>query len=93
MHLALVRTSGSKLSDVGDTRDYDYMIHPIFSAFFEYSYRKKRKIILDDDDICGFTINPKDTIRKVLKRNNREELQFLPEQLHLFEMYYDSNQA
>jgi hypothetical protein len=37
MHLALIRTSGNKLSDEADTRDYDYMVHPIFSAFFVFS--------------------------------------------------------
>lgn len=92
MHLGLIRSPGNKLGDVGDTREYEYMIHPIFSPFFEYSYRKKRKILLEEDDIKGFTNHPKETIRRVLKKNNREEVTFLPEQLHLFEMYYDSNQ-
>ena len=31
MHLALERRSGSKLGDEGETRDWDYMIYPIFA--------------------------------------------------------------
>ena len=50
MHLALLRFSGSKLGDAGETRDYDYTIHPIFSAFFVYSYRLKRKMLVTSSD-------------------------------------------
>ena len=28
-----------------DTKDYMYMIHPIYAPFFMYSFRKKRKMI------------------------------------------------
>jgi len=44
MHLALLRFSGSKLGDETETRDYDYMVHPIFSAFFVFSYRRSERL-------------------------------------------------
>ena len=46
MHLALLRFSGTKLTAESDTKDFDYAVHPIFSAFFAFSYRRKRKMIL-----------------------------------------------
>lgn len=91
MHLALVRTPGNKLADEGDTQEYDYMVHPIFSAFFVFSYRKKRKMILDGQQLLGLVSAPKVTIREVLQMNNRTEDESLPEQMVLFEAYYEGN--
>jgi hypothetical protein len=91
MHLALLRTLGNKLGDESDTREYDYMVHPIFSAFFEFSYRRKRKMKLVTSDIYGLVKSPKKTIKEILKKNNRRETEPLPDQLLLFEAYYDSN--
>ena len=45
MNLALVRETGTKLGET-ETKDYTYSIHPIFSPFFIYSFRKKRKLII-----------------------------------------------
>jgi hypothetical protein len=91
MHLALIRPSGTKLGDSGDTRDYDYMVHPIYSAYFVFSHRKKRKMILTGSDLLGLVSSPKPTIRAILKKNNRATEEPLPEQLTLFEAYYDSS--
>jgi hypothetical protein len=91
MHLALIRPSGTKLGDSADTRDYDYMVHPIYSAYFVFSYRKKRKMILTGSDLLGLVGSPKPTIRGILKKNNRATEEPLPEQLTLFEAYYDSS--
>ncbi len=89
MHLALLRFPGNKLADEGDTRAYDYMIHPVYAAFFVFSHRRKRKIQLSEDQILGLVRRPKQTIRDILAANNRSEEQ-LPEQLLLFEKYYDA---
>ena len=67
-HLALYRTVGNKLTSSNDIRDYDYMIHPIFSAFFAISYRKKRKMLMSEDNIFGLVNNNhKSTIKALLK--------------------------
>lgn len=72
MHLALVRRPGTKLQQSEDIRDYDYSLHPIFSAYFEYSYRQKRKMSLTFDDIIYLSEGKPEGIRAVLQRQNRE---------------------
>jgi hypothetical protein len=87
MHLALIRRPGNKLADEADTREYDYMIHPIYSAFFVFSYRWKRKTLLSPKELIGLVTNPKSTIREILSRLKLQEDK-IPEQLQLFEAYY-----
>ncbi len=88
MHLALIRYPGNKLLDEADIRDYDYMIHPIFSPFFIFSYRKKRKMKLTSEQLLGLVYRPKETIREILLQHNRSSEEMLPDQLLLFEGYY-----
>lgn len=73
MHLALVRRAGTKLSGRGDTRDFDYMLHPIFAPFFVYSHRRKRKITVNSDDVMGMINNTSKTINTLLNKQNRGE--------------------
>src|SRR5205085_5808906 len=83
MHLALIRSTGNKLGDAADTKDYDYMVHPIYSAFFVFSHRRKRKMLLSGSQLMGLVKDPKTTIRELLKINNRTGKEPLPEQLGL----------
>jgi hypothetical protein len=89
MHLALVRSSGTKLADDADVKAYDYSLHPIFAPFFVFSYRKKRKIALSPERILGLVKESRATIREILKDYEAEQASPLPEQLRLFEKYYD----
>lgn len=92
MHLALIRLRGNKPTGVGDTKDYVYMLHPIFSALFVVSLRKKRKVPLSDEDIFGLVNSPQKTINSILKRSERSQTSDdLPEQLTLFKRFYDAN--
>jgi hypothetical protein len=91
MHLALVRWPGNKLADEGDTRAYDYMIHPVFTPFFLFSYRRKRKMMLSAAELIGLVREPKETIRAILSRNKREGHDPLPDQLDFFGEYYGGN--
>jgi hypothetical protein len=92
MHMALTRFAGSKLQDDADTREYDYAIHPIYSALFEFSYRKKRKFSLSGTDLLALLSNPKPTIEKILQEQGREKVtEPLPEQLELFAGFYAGN--
>ena len=91
MHLALLRSLGNKLGDDGDTKDNDYMMHPIYSALFEFSPRRKRKMTLSPHDVLGLIRRPKETIRAVLHAKNRSLDDELPEQLTLFERFYDAD--
>jgi hypothetical protein len=90
MHLALLRWPGTKPGSEVDTRDYEYAVHPIFSAFFVFSYRRKRKTGLSSEDILGLINRPRETIRDILNRHHRME-EALPEQLQIFEAYFDAN--
>jgi len=70
------------------------MLHPIFSALFVFSYRRKRKMVLNSGDILGLVNTPGSTIREILKRNNRREPEpdeELPEQMNLFDRYLRSS--
>lgn len=93
MNLAIVRSPGNKLSDNTQTRDYLYTIHPIYSAYFCFSYRKKRKILVKSEDILGVILKPKETISSILKKFNIDldvsESKNLPKQLEIFENYYN----
>ncbi len=87
-HSALIRAPGNKLGDVGDTRDYDYMVHPVFAPFFGFSYRRKRKMVLTPDQLLGLVANPRTTIRQVLRQSHRSPDAPLPAQLRLFGAFY-----
>ena len=90
MHLALIRSPGNKLADEADTREYDYMMHPIYTAFFNFSYRRKRKMMLSGSQLLGLVKRPKISIREILAQSNRsyENEEPLPDQLRLFQSYY-----
>jgi len=90
MHLALLRFPGSKLADVTDTREYDYMVHPIYCPFFVFSCRRKRRMMLSGEHLLGLVSRPRQTIRQVLLDQRRHVEDELPEQLLLFEAFYDS---
>ena len=88
MHLALARHSGSKLGDAGETRDWDYTIYPIFAPFFNFSYRRKRKMRLTPDQVLALVDSPRRAINQILAAKNRTPDEPLPEQLRLFEAFY-----
>ncbi len=88
MHLALIRFSGNKLGDVGDTKDYTYMMHPIYAPFFEFTHRRKRHMQLTRSQLLELIDSPKQAIRSILSAQNRMEEPTLPDQLLLFETFY-----
>jgi hypothetical protein len=88
MHLALLRYIGSKLQDHSDIRQFDYAVHPIFAAFFGFSYRRKRKIELSDRDVWKLVESPSEAIKEILGRQNRLVDEELPEQMELFADFY-----
>jgi hypothetical protein len=93
MHLALIRIPGNKLTDATHTRDYMYTIHPIYSAFFVFSYRRKRKIVISQEEFLGIINNPGDMIKSILKKSKipieAKVERPLPTQLSIFESYFN----
>jgi len=85
MNLALLRYPGSKLQEASDVRQYDYALHPIFSPFFGFSHRRKRKILLSSEDLMLCVKSPKDGVQSILKKQNRNRQSGIPEQMALFE--------
>jgi hypothetical protein len=70
-YLALQRTPSNKLEKEA-SRGYDYSIHPIFSAYFRISNRKKRKTTLYASDIIGLINNPKETSDAIIARTKKD---------------------
>jgi hypothetical protein len=88
MHQALVRFPGSKMTDESQTREFDYMIHPIYSPFFNISHRQKRRMPLSYTQIRGLLANPRETLRFILSSEVTSDRESLPDQMLLFEEYY-----
>lgn len=88
MHSALVRGIANKLNHA-DARSYDYSLHPIFSAFFGISHRRKRKIIIRPQDLLLLVQEPGRGVKNLLEAQNDDVGEPLPEQLKLFEAYLD----
>jgi hypothetical protein len=88
-HLALIRITGSKPGSESDTKAYDSMLHPIFSPFFAFSFRRKRKMALSEAELIGLVEKPRKTIGDILDRHGRDLAEeALPEQLELFASFY-----
>jgi hypothetical protein len=84
MHSALIRIVSNKLNKT-DARSYDYGLHPIFSAFFGISHRKKRKIIIDPAELMLLVTSPTRGVNVLLSQHGRTAPnEPLPEQLLLF---------
>ena len=87
-NLALVRFSGNKMAAIsGETQDWDYALHPIYAAFFGYSYRSKRRMTVPEADLLGFVSNSHSAINRSLNRQSRD-LTELPDQMSFFEGFY-----
>lgn len=89
MNLALIRLTGSKLSTRYEIKDHDYMLHPIFSPLFNFSYRKKRKMRIHPDEIIELIDTPQEGMKKIFFRKNILEIKSLPKQLTLFSGHYN----
>lgn len=86
MLLALRRFPGTKPTGQDDVRQYDYMLYPLFSALFDFSFRKKRRTELSPADIVGLVEQQRPTVIRILARSNRTpDDGLLGDQLKLFE--------
>ncbi len=67
MTLALVRERSNKPQSEIELRGTDlYSLHPLFSAYFVYSYRRKRKMKLSGQVLLGLIDEPRRTLHAVL---------------------------
>ena len=91
-HQALLNFAGNKLAkESGKTRIRNYMLHPLFSAFFVYSHRKQRKMRLTAEELILLVRRPQQAIRQILAKTDRHtflETEQVEDQLTLFSEYY-----
>ncbi len=87
MNLALIRMSANKLSSTS-IKDFQYALHPIFAPYFDFSFRRKRKMSLKDNDFIGLVDTPEETVTKILRRRSVkiEDDGQVPTQLTLFDL-------
>jgi len=69
MHMAFIRMPNTKNSGIGGTKDFLYSLHPAFAARFVYSFRRKRKIVISNDDFLSLTVSHKQLTERLLRKN------------------------
>jgi hypothetical protein len=91
MHDAFVRFAGDKAAArSGKTKEHDFQLHPIFAPFFCFSHRRKRRLVISDGELLALSnVSSQGTIAKILRRNARNPNAHLPEQLALFQDFYN----
>ena len=70
MNLALVRLPANKQSGRGSVKEFMYMLHPIFSPYFIYSFRKKRKMPITNAEFLSCIDNQKEAVSSILGKKN-----------------------
>lgn len=92
MYLALVKMPANKLSGKSDVKEYMYSLHPIYAPFFGYSFRKKRKMPITNEEFLMCIDNQTEGVSAILKRKNitPEEKPIDPRQLDFFDLF-DAN--
>ena len=88
-HLAFEAEPATKLTSRAETREDEYRLHRIFSAFFEISHRKKRRMTFDAKDLIAVLGDrPARAISSMLENKTQADDEDLPEQLALFSAFY-----
>jgi hypothetical protein len=84
MHSGFVSFPGDKrASKSGETRDRDYQLHPIFSPYFLYTHRRKRRMTVTANEVAALSdrVSTNQTIEQLLRRNRRVLEQFAASEL------------
>ncbi|CAB5678084.1 Uncharacterised protein [Comamonas aquatica] len=88
-HLAFEVEPATKLTSKAEIRDDEYRLHRIFSAFFEISHRKKRRMTFNSQDLVSVLgDHPGKAISSMLEDKPQIQDEELPEQLALFSAFY-----
>lgn len=86
-HLAFESFARSKRTSGAEPGDLEYRIHPIYSAVFEISHRRKRRIAFDASVLLELIESPAAGISKLLGNGTSGDDE-LPEQLGLFAAFF-----
>ncbi len=71
MHMAFIRMPNNKNSGIGATKDYLYSLHPAFAARFVYSFRRKRKIVITNEEFLDLTVSHKQITERILAKKEK----------------------
>ncbi|MFP3517900.1 hypothetical protein SB766_17090 [Pseudomonas sp. SIMBA_077] len=92
-HLAFESDPRTKSTSSVELRDDEYRLHRIFSAFFEISHRKKRRMSIEASTLISVLEDrPARAISALLDERPQTTEDDLPEQLALFSAFYDDGQ-
>ncbi|AIG03225.1 MULTISPECIES: hypothetical protein [Pseudomonas] len=92
-HLAFESDPRTKSTSSSELRDDEYRLHRIFSAFFEISHRKKRRMTIEASTLISVLENrPSRAISTLLDDRPQTSEEELPEQLALFSAFYDDEE-
>lgn len=91
-YLAFEAETRTKATSNTELRDDEYRLHRIFCGFFEVSYRKKRRVNFDADTLIeALGEKPSKAITKLLNGHAQSAIEDLPDQLALFDEFYDGD--
>lgn len=92
-HLAFESDPRTKSTSSVELRDDEYRLHRIFSAFFEISHRKKRRMTIEASALLSVLEDrPARAISSLLDDRPQTTEEELPEQLALFSAFYEEGQ-
>ncbi|NMY35892.1 MULTISPECIES: hypothetical protein [unclassified Pseudomonas] len=92
-HLAFESDPRTKSTSSVELRDDEYRLHRIFSAFFEISHRKKRRMTIEASTLLSVLEDrPARAISSLLDERPQTTEEELPEQLALFSAFYEEGQ-
>lgn len=93
MHSALIPFTANKKGAVsGETNDADFMLHPVMSAYFGYSNRRKRRMTIAAGLLLEMsTEKASRAIDVVLQKQGRNSSSELPEQLSIYSEFLNGN--
>jgi hypothetical protein len=93
-HLAFEVNPRTKATSSAEMRDDEYRLHRIFSAFFEISYRKKRRMTFDAKKLISVLGDrPSAAIGSLIDGRDMVDSDELPEQLAFFSAFYDESNS
>jgi hypothetical protein len=87
--LAFEATPRTKATTQREVRDDEFRLHPIFSAFFEYSHRRKRRSSFSAETLLEALENPAGAVASLIGRAPTDTAE-LPNQLAMFSSFYDA---
>ncbi len=92
-HQALECRPRTKATSEAEMRDDEYRLHPIFSPYFEFSHRRKRRLSVLASDLLLIRRNPRQAIARMLHGTPQSGPDEWPEQLTLYEPFYESSEG